>query len=137
MSAPISCTKNVYFCFSPDCLRAKITETFGEICFISDTQYLTSFTVFSIGVLQMIIMFWKRNKKSSYDYFCSILELEQKIHIIKELDILIWLRDHSYITSSHFWDFWTFPPQRQHVFSTKNKQKLAFSDPPPPLQVLT
>ena len=91
MSAPISCTKNVYFCFSPDCLRAKITQTFGEICFISDTQYLTSFTVFSIGVLQMIIMSWKRNKKSSYDYFCSILELEQKIHIIKELDILIWL----------------------------------------------
>ena len=38
--------------------------------------------------------------------------------------------DHSYITSSHFWDFWT--PLRQHVFSTKNKQKLAFSDPPPP-----
>ena len=29
------------------------------------------------------------------------------------------------------------PPLRQHVFSTKNKQKLAFSDPPPPLQVLT
>ena len=28
-------------------------------------------------------------------------------------------------------------PLRQHVFSTKNKQKLAFSDPPPPLQVLT
>ena len=24
------------------------------------------------------------------------------------------------------------PPLRQHVFSTKNKQKLAFSDPPPP-----
>ena len=38
--------------------------------------------------------------------------------------------DHSYITSSHFWDFWT--PLRQHVFSTKNKQKLAFSDPPLP-----
>ena len=30
------------------------------------------------------------------------------------------------------------PPLRQHVFSTKNKQKLAFSaPPPPPLQVLT
>ena len=29
------------------------------------------------------------------------------------------------------------PPLRQHVFSTKNKQKLAFSDPPSPLQVLT
>ena len=29
------------------------------------------------------------------------------------------------------------PPLRQHVFSTKNKQKLAFSDPPPPLQVIT
>ena len=29
------------------------------------------------------------------------------------------------------------PPLRQHVFSTKNKQKLAFSDPSPPLQVLT
>ena len=28
-------------------------------------------------------------------------------------------------------------PLRQHVFSAKNKQKLAFSDPPPPLQVLT
>ena len=28
------------------------------------------------------------------------------------------------------------PPLRQHVFSTKNQQKLAFSDPPP-LQVLT
>ena len=25
------------------------------------------------------------------------------------------------------------PPLRQHVFSTKNKQKLAFSDPPPSL----
>ena len=24
------------------------------------------------------------------------------------------------------------PPLRQHVFSTKNKQKLAFSDPPSP-----
>ena len=29
------------------------------------------------------------------------------------------------------------PPLRQHVFSTKNKQKLAFLTPPPPLQVLT
>ena len=29
------------------------------------------------------------------------------------------------------------PPLRQHVFSTKDQQKLAFSDPPPPLQVLT
>ena len=50
------------------------------------------------------------------------------------------LGDHSLITSSHFWDFWTpFPPPlRQHVFSTKNKQKLAFSDPPPyPPQVRT
>ena len=28
-------------------------------------------------------------------------------------------------------------PLHQHVFSTKNKQKLAFSDPPSPLQVLT
>ena len=47
-------------------------------------------------------------------------------------------RDHSYITSSHFWVFLDpLPPLRQHVFSTKNKQKLAFSDPPPPLQVLT
>ena len=76
MSAPISCIKNVYFCFSPDCLRAKITETFGEICFISDTQYLTSFTVFSSGVLQMIIMSWKWNKKCSYDYFYPILEFQ-------------------------------------------------------------
>ena len=46
------------------------------------------------------------------------------------------LRDHSYITSSHFWAPLP-PPLRQHVFSTKNKQKSAFSDPPPPLQVLT
>jgi hypothetical protein len=76
MSALISCTKNVYFGSPPPCLRAKITETFGEICFISDTQYLTSFTVFSIGVLQMIIMSWKREKISSYDYFCSILEFQ-------------------------------------------------------------
>ena len=30
------------------------------------------------------------------------------------------------------------PPLRQHVFSTKNKQKLVFSEPPPsPLPVLT
>ena len=29
------------------------------------------------------------------------------------------------------------PPLHQHVFSTKNKQKLAFLTPPPPLQVLT
>ena len=29
------------------------------------------------------------------------------------------------------------PLLRQHVFSTKNKQKMAFSDPPSPLQVLT
>ena len=29
------------------------------------------------------------------------------------------------------------PPLRHHVFSTKNKQKLAFYDPPLPLQVLT
>ena len=28
-------------------------------------------------------------------------------------------------------------PLRQHVFCTKNKQKLAFSDLPSPLQVLT
>ena len=28
------------------------------------------------------------------------------------------------------------PPLRQHVFSTKNKQKLAFSDPPPPYKYL-
>ena len=32
-----------------------------------------------------------------------------------------------------FWGFGVLdppPPLRQHVFSTKNKQKLAFSDPP-------
>ena len=28
-------------------------------------------------------------------------------------------------------------PLHKHVFSTENKQKLAFSDSPPPLQVLT
>ena len=28
-------------------------------------------------------------------------------------------------------------PLRNHVFSTENNQKLAFSDPPPPLQVIT
>ena len=28
-------------------------------------------------------------------------------------------------------------PLRKHVFSTENNQKLAFSDPPPPLQVIT
>ena len=27
-------------------------------------------------------------------------------------------------------------PLRNHVFSTENNQKLAFSDPPPPLQVI-
>ena len=31
-----------------------------------------------------------------------------------------------------FWIFGSSPPLRQHVFSTKNKQKLAFSDPPSP-----
>ena len=36
------------------------------------------------------------------------------------------------ITFLGFWD--PPPPLRQHVFSTKNKQKLAFSDPPPPPQ---
>ena len=47
--------------------------------------------------------------------------------------------DHSYITSSHFWDFWTLLPPYVSMFldSTKNTQKLAFSDPPPPLLVLT
>ena len=29
------------------------------------------------------------------------------------------------------------PHVRKHVFSTENKQKLPFSDPPLPLQVLT
>ena len=29
------------------------------------------------------------------------------------------------------------PPLRQHVFSTKNKQKLALSDPPPPYKWLS
>ena len=29
------------------------------------------------------------------------------------------------------------PPLRNHVFSTENNQKLAFSDSPPPLQVIT
>ena len=31
------------------------------------------------------------------------------------------------------------PPSalRNHVFSTENSQKLEFSDPPPPLQVIT
>ena len=29
------------------------------------------------------------------------------------------------------------PPLRNHVFSTENNQKLAFSEPPPPLQVIT
>ena len=43
-------------------------------------------------------------------------------------------KDHSYITLSLFG---IFPPLRQHVFSTKDKQKLAFSDPPSPLQALT
>ena len=28
-------------------------------------------------------------------------------------------------------------PLRKHVFSTENNPKLAFSDPPPPLQVIT
>ena len=28
------------------------------------------------------------------------------------------------------------PALRKHVFSTENNQKLAFSDPPPPLQVI-
>ena len=34
-----------------------------------------------------------------------------------------------------FLGFWT--PLRNHVFSTENNQKLTFSDPPPPLQVIT
>ena len=29
------------------------------------------------------------------------------------------------------------PPLRKHVFSTENNQKLTFSEPPPPLQVIT
>ena len=29
------------------------------------------------------------------------------------------------------------PLLRKHVFSTETNQKLAFSDPPPPLQVIT
>ena len=28
-------------------------------------------------------------------------------------------------------------PLRKHISSTENNQKLAFSDPPPPLQVIT
>ena len=43
-----------------------------------------------------------------------------------------------YYVSTFFGFFDPPPPLRKHVFSTKNKQKLAFSDPPPPpLQVLT
>ena len=43
------------------------------------------------------------------------------------------IRDHSYITSSHFWDFWTplSPYVSMFLVCTKNKQKLAFSDLPP------
>ena len=36
-----------------------------------------------------------------------------------------------------FWIFGPPSPLRNHVFSTENNQKLAFSDPPPPLQVIT
>ena len=47
------------------------------------------------------------------------------------------LRDHSYITQAHFYDFWTPSPIPlcKHDFSTESKQKLAFSDPPPTLCV--
>ena len=63
----------------------------------------------------------------------ALFKKDNTIMIYKGQKEIVCLRDHSYITSSHFWDFWTpSPPLRQHVFSTKNKQKLAFSDPPSP-----
>ena len=38
-----------------------------------------------------------------------------------------------HILRHHIYGIFGAPsPLRQHVFSTKNKQKLAFSDPPPP-----
>ena len=43
-----------------------------------------------------------------------------------------------HILRNHFFRiFGPPPPLRNHVFSTENNQKLAFSDPPPPLQVIT
>ena len=43
-----------------------------------------------------------------------------------------------YILRNHIFRIFGPPsPLRNHVFSTENNQKLAFSDPPPPLQVIT
>ena len=48
----------------------------------------------------------------------------------------IFTRDHSYITSSHFWDFWT-PPYVSMFLVLRISKNWQFLTPPPPLQVLT
>ena len=56
----------------------------------------------------------------------------------KVMWICILTRDHSYILRNHIFRIFGSPsPLRKHVFSTENNQKLALSDPPPPLQVLS
>ena len=50
----------------------------------------------------------------------------------------IFFGDHSYITSSHFWDFWTPLPSYVSMFLVLRISKnWHFLTPPPPLQVLT
>ena len=55
----------------------------------------------------------------------------------KEMLNLIWLGI-IHILGNHIFRIFGPPsPLRKHAFSTENNQKLAFSDPPPPLQVIT
>ena len=67
-----------------------------------------------------------------FSKFCGLIRIYELYHSFEEvLGTIHILRNHI------FRIFGPPPPLRNHVFSTENNQKLEFSDPPPPLQVIT
>ena len=54
--------------------------------------------------------YWDHSVRLYYDYIGSLYgkTMTSAVHSTEERYLSI--RDHSYITSSHFWNFWTPPP---------------------------
>ena len=72
------------------------------------------------------------------ELFFGILEdLKNESHFLKKSYIYVWLGTIHILRNHIFRIFGPPSPLRKHVFSTENNQKLALSDPPPPLQVIT
>ena len=59
-------------------------------------DFLLILTLFRVSQRRLILFFWRSRDLTMVDNFNSVSKR---------------FRDHSYITSSHFWDFWTpLPP---------------------------